>query len=127
MSVHEDLDGQLHRKDCDRLSHSLFPLPPCNCDLDQQRKKQVLDFVLPDPPPTEEAIDHPAHYGGANDPFEPIKIIEAMGWGPGFNKGNALKYLLRAGKKDTDKEAQDLRKAAWYLNREAGRLEDTDA
>jgi hypothetical protein len=31
--------------------------------------------------------------------------------------GNVIKYVARAGKKDTD-PIQDLEKAAWYLNRE---------
>ena len=68
-------------------------------------------------------VNHPAHYGGEDNPFEPIKIIEALGWGEGFNRGNALKYLMRAGKKDPAKEAEDLGKAAWYLRREAERLD----
>lgn len=35
----------------------------------------------------------------------------------------AIKYICRAGKKSPDTEAQDLRKAVWYLNREIERLE----
>lgn len=60
------------------------------------------------------AIDHPAHYGGADDPYEAIKVIEA--WGLGFNLGNLVKYVSRAGKKGDALE--DLRKAAFYLARE---------
>ena len=56
----------------------------------------------------------PAHYGGADNPYEAIKVIEA--WNANFNLGNALKYISRAGKKGDSKE--DLRKAMWYLNRE---------
>jgi hypothetical protein len=39
----------------------------------------------------------------------------------GFNVGNAIKYLWRAGLKSTD-PIEDLRKAAWYVNREIERL-----
>ena len=39
-----------------------------------------------------------------------------------FNKGNILKYVARAGKKDN--ELQDLRKALDYLQREIAYLED---
>ena len=39
-----------------------------------------------------------------------------------FNKGNILKYIARAGKKDN--ELQDLRKALDYLQREIAYLED---
>jgi hypothetical protein len=65
------------------------------------------------------AVDHPAHYGGADNPYEAIKVIEA--WDLGFNLGNAVKYVSRAGKKGD--AIEDLRKAAWYLEREiANRL-----
>jgi len=66
-------------------------------------------------------IDHPAHYGGGDDPYEAIKVIEA--WRLGFRLGNAVKYIARAGKKDPTKTIEDLRKASWYLSREIERLE----
>lgn len=69
-------------------------------------------------------IDHPPHYGGKDNPYEAIKVIEA--WGLGFCLGNALKYIARAGKKTTDR-TKDLRKAMWYLNREIGRDDQTEA
>ena len=34
----------------------------------------------------------------------------------GFNEGNVLKYVWRAGKKDGEYRLTDLKKAAWYLN-----------
>ncbi len=66
-----------------------------------------------------EEVDHPAHYGGEANPFEAIKVIEA--WGLGFCLGNAVKYISRAGKKGD--ALTDLRKAAWYVQREIERLE----
>lgn len=60
------------------------------------------------------AVDHPAHYGGADNPYEAIKVIEA--WGLGFNLGNAVKYVARAERKGAPIE--DLEKARWYLDRE---------
>jgi hypothetical protein len=68
-----------------------------------------------------EAIDHPAHYGGADNPYEAIKVIEA--WNLGFCLGNVVKYISRAGKKNSDSELQDLKKARWYLDREIARRE----
>ena len=59
-------------------------------------------------------VNHPSHYGGEDNPYEAIKVIEA--WQLGFNLGNVVKYLSRAGKKGDTLE--DLRKAAWYLQRE---------
>ena len=60
-----------------------------------------------------EAVHHPAHYGGADNPYEAIKVIEA--WELGFHLGNAVKYIARAGKKGDTLE--DLKKARWYLDR----------
>lgn len=61
---------------------------------------------------TKEAVDHPAHYGAGT--YEAINVIEA--WDLGFNLGNAIKYIARAGKKGDYQE--DLKKAIWYLQRE---------
>lgn len=61
------------------------------------------------------AVHHPAHYGGAGNPVEAIRVIED--WGLGFHLGNALKYLLRAGRKPTAPAAEDLAKALWYADR----------
>lgn len=65
-----------------------------------------------------EQINHPSHYGGANNPYEAIKVIEA--WKLGFNLGNVVKYISRADKKQNT--LQDLQKAGWYLNREIVQL-----
>lgn len=64
-------------------------------------------------------VQHPAHYGGADNQYEAIKVIEA--WGLGFHLGNTAKYINRAGKKGDATE--DPRKAAFYLNREIERRE----
>jgi len=64
-------------------------------------------------PPEREQVNHPQHYGGENNPYEAIKVIEA--WELGFSLGNTVKYISRAGKKGKDKELEDLRKALWYL------------
>ena len=60
------------------------------------------------------AVEHPAHYGGADNPHEAIKVIEA--WGLGFNLGNTVKYISRSEKNGAPIE--DLEKARWYLDRE---------
>lgn len=63
------------------------------------------------------AVDHPSHYGGADNPYEAIKVIEA--WALGFDLGNVVKYIARSDKKGN--RAEDLKKAAWYLQREIER------
>lgn len=68
-------------------------------------------------------VNHPAHYGGAGNPYEAIKVIEA--WGLGFNLGNTVKYISRAGKKGDALE--DLKKARWYLDHEIQNMEAMNA
>lgn len=68
-----------------------------------------------------EMVNHPNHYGGAENVYEAIKVIEA--WELDFHLGNTVKYISRAGKKDTDKELQDLKKALWYLQRKIDNLQ----
>ncbi len=67
----------------------------------------------------QDMVDHPAHYGGANNPYEAIRVIEA--WQLSFCLGNAVKYISRCGKKAGVDPIEDLEKAAWYLNREIER------
>jgi hypothetical protein len=68
-----------------------------------------------------EMVNHPQHYGGAENLYESIKVIDA--WNLGFCLGNTVKYISRAGKKDSDAELQDLRKALWYLQHHIETLE----
>ncbi len=64
-----------------------------------------------------EAINHPQHYASHPSGVECVTIAEHYN----FNVGNAIKYLWRAGLK-TEDPSEDLRKAAWYINREIERL-----
>lgn len=69
-----------------------------------------------------ESVNHPQHYGG-DTIYEVIKVLEAWGLDFDFDLGNAVKYIARAGKKSKTKAIEDLKKAAWYLNRRIERLE----
>lgn len=60
-------------------------------------------------------VNHPRHYNQHPSGVEAITIAEHMG----FNVGNAIKYLFRADHKGAPLD--DLRKAAWYINREIER------
>lgn len=64
-----------------------------------------------------EKVDHPPHYNAHPSGVECIDVVEHMG----FNLGNAVKYIWRADLKGASVE--DLRKAAWYVNREIARRE----
>ena len=63
-------------------------------------------------------VNHPKHYNDHPSGVECITITRHMG----FNIGNAIKYLWRAGLKDKDFEIQDLRKAIWYIEDEIKRM-----
>jgi hypothetical protein len=69
---------------------------------------------------SEEMVNNPLHYGGADNPYEAIKVIEA--WDLDFHLGNTVKYISRAGIKNPEKELEDLKKAAWYLQRKIDNL-----
>lgn len=66
-----------------------------------------------------DAVHHPSHYNLPGLTVESVDVIRAVltpeefkGW----CKGNALKYSLRAGRKDPAKEVQDLAKAGVFLS-----------
>ena len=69
-----------------------------------------------------EQVKNPKHYGGSENPYEAIKIIHA--WDLNFSLGNAIKYILRAGKKAD--LITDLQKAIWYLEAEIIRQKKTN-
>ena len=68
-------------------------------------------------------VNHPWHYTSYKG-LEIIDLTEQMN----FNRGNAVKYITRAGLKDPtrDAEIEDLEKALWYIDREIQRLKRDD-
>lgn len=64
-----------------------------------------------------EKVNHPAHYNQYKG-LEIIDLVEQMN----FNRGNAVKYIARAGHKSPETTVEDLEKARWYLDREIQRL-----
>ena len=60
-------------------------------------------------------VNHPPHYTAHPSGIECIDVVEHMG----FNLGNAVKYIWRADEKGN--AVEDLRKAAWYVQRELQR------
>jgi hypothetical protein len=70
-----------------------------------------------------EMVNGPKHYGGIDNPYEVIKVCEAWGLDKDAYLFNVAKYIARAGKKDPQKELEDLKKAAFYLNRKIENLQ----
>lgn len=74
-------------------------------------------------------VNHPSHYTWLKEKagIEVIDITRHMD----FCLGNAVKYILRAGRKtdgtmaEKEKTIEDLRKAIWYINDKITSLELT--
>ena len=62
-------------------------------------------------------VHNPSHYKSGG--IEVIDVIEAFELN--FRLANVIKYVLRAGRKGDALE--DLKKAAWYLDREIDKME----
>lgn len=56
---------------------------------------------------TDDKVNHPSHYTSGK--IEVIDFIEDQKLD--YHRGNAIKYICRAGKKDKSKEIEDLEKA----------------
>lgn len=67
-----------------------------------------------------EYVENPSHYNSGK--IEVIDFIEDQKLG--FCLGNVIKYVSRAGKKDSSKTIEDLEKAKWYLEREIKNLKN---
>lgn len=65
---------------------------------------------------SDDPVNHPKHYTNHPSGVECITVTRHMN----FNRGNAIKYIWRAG--DKGNEVQDLKKAIWYLQDEIQRL-----
>lgn len=70
-----------------------------------------------------DAVNHPSHY--TDGKIEVIDFIEDKKLG--YHLGNVVKYVCRAGKKDPEKEIEDLQKAEWYLHRKIQKLKEQKA
>lgn len=76
----------------------------------------------------EDRVNRPSHYTWLKEKcgIEVIDITRCLD----FDSGNAIKYILRAGHKSEEgysnkqKELEDLKKAAFYINDKIKLLED---
>lgn len=70
-----------------------------------------------------ERVENPSHYGGKDNPYEVIKVLEAWGLDQDAYLFNVVKYVARAGKKEGSPTIEDLKKARFYLQRKIERVE----
>lgn len=83
---------------------------------DRDNVKQGPQAVMKD------MVSHPPHYNMGK-----IEVIEAIeDWKLSYHRGNAVKYLARAGRKSSATTVEDLRKAIWYISREIELLEQVN-
>lgn len=106
---------------CERIPCEKCPLciPGMGCEVVfDTADEEELDYAITkvdgiDGSLFNDSVNHPKHY--TDGKIEVIEYIEDKKLG--FCLGNAVKYISRAGKKDPDKEIEDLKKAIWYLER----------
>jgi hypothetical protein len=83
------------------------------------RDNELKPVAKETPAKVGDVINHPGHYTWLPNGLEVIDLTEHMN----FNRGNAVKYLARAGRKSKTTELEDLKKARWYIDREISRME----
>lgn len=71
----------------------------------------------PTPEVEHDAVEHPNHYTSRVPGIECIQVVQHFN----FNRGNAIKYVWRAGLKGD--EIEDLRKAKQYIDFEIERIQ----
>lgn len=101
----EDMDKEL-------LSHPIYR--ELSAEEKRQVRNEVFDRLRDDP------VHHPKHYTSHPSGVECIDITRHMN----FNLGNTIKYIWRAGLKDSVTKKQDLEKAIWYLRDELEHMTD---
>ena len=80
----------------------------CSCTCVNSKEKNIKPIIKK----TKEKVKHPDHYLKSSG-YEVIDVIKA--WELNFSLGNVLKYIARAGRKDPNKEIEDLEKAKFYI------------
>jgi hypothetical protein len=84
-------------------------------DYDIDKHNKYYDYPKKD-------ILRPDHYGGKDNTYEVFNVLEAWNIDKDFYLGNVIKYVARAGKKDSSKTKEDLQKAMVYLQRKIDQL-----
>lgn len=70
-------------------------------------------------PKSNDNVNHPSHYTDGKIEVWDFIVDKKLD----FLRGSAVKYISRAGKKDSSKEIEDLKKAVAFINRAIQELE----
>ena len=108
-----------HEEPCVRCKGTVAPISEeykIRPDLWTDGVHMCENRCTPDPTanPTNDPVNHPSHYTKGKIEVADFIADQKLN----FDRGNAVKYVCRAGSKDPDKEIQDLEKAIWYINHE---------
>ncbi len=106
-----------HYEHCVKVNGSAANLDGCEICKSYDKRFERVALQQHDP------VNHPSHY--TDGKIEVIDFIEDKKLN--FHRGNAVKYISRAGKKDPTKEKEDILKAIWYLQRDVQRLDAAEA
>ena len=134
---HKELEvSEVHNSD-NEVAHRNITIPKDEAedaervnvlDAMAESKTKALQEYEPVQQKQDEKVSHPSHYTWLKElcGIEVIDIARYLD----FDMGNALKYLLRAGKKseegysDKEKEIEDLKKAVFYIQDKIKMLEE---
>ena len=104
---HSDCSGCLIENICD-------PIMGCFDEFEHECRKAFEILVANCDVNADDPVNHPSHYTKGKIEVADFIADQKLN----FDRGNAVKYVCRAGAKDPEKEIQDLEKAVWYINHE---------
>ncbi|MBC1498589.1 DUF3310 domain-containing protein [Listeria welshimeri] len=88
----------------------------------QVMKKEAFDALVKPQYRLNDDISQPSHYTSGG--IEPIQYIQSHNMN--YEKGNVIKYITRAGKKEGESEIKDLKKAQNYIQLLITKLEEKE-
>lgn len=110
--------------DSNRMTQNLVEVTCGKCQVTWTFRDDLVDTMVEGEQKTEDLVDHPDHYGGSDNPYEVIKVLDAWGFGVPFALASAIKYIARHGKKPGEDAVRDLKKSRWYLDWVVAKLEE---
>ena len=105
---------------CDNCPISTSDKCPDVCNGYDKAWEAIQKYLNEQPTQCDDAVNHPSHYTRGKIEVADFIADQRLN----FDRGNAVKYICRAGFKNN--EIEDLEKAIWYLNHELKMLKGCD-
>ena len=112
-----DKEGYILCADCPLRKSGKCPI---ECDGYDDAWEAIQKYLDEQPTQCDDAVNHPSHYTRGKIEVADFIADQRLN----FDRGNAVKYICRAGFKNN--EIEDLEKAIWYLNHELKMLKGCD-